>query len=195
MNDKDKQDLPPTLDEVADMFFDGDSNLTKIDIGRGRPKKHETTTVDVDKQKALTKKEQEAIAKQIRFLKKYEERQNQLEQIQVEGDLDRKSRLGIKKKLRDEIEKKKKQKPKNLSYLAAYKSTVGCQYAENGQLKVLECQHEDVIDGTNGSQVISKCKKCSRMKIWTAREWQYYLTEKLKMTTKIENPDPTKFNF
>jgi len=195
MDDKDKKDLPPTLSEVADLFFDEDSKLTKIDVGRGRPKKHQVKAIDVDKQKALSKKEAEAISRQVKFLRKYEERQQQLDKKQEDGDLDRKSRIGIKRKLRDEVNRKKKSRPKNLSHLARGRDITGCLYAEDGQLKVAECQHLDVIDGTNGTQVVSKCKRCSRIKVWSAQEWQYYLTEKLKMTTNVENPDPSQYKF
>lgn len=208
MGDKENELFPISIDEISKIFF-GDEEKS-LDLGRGRPKKEgkeETVsipsllsdlqeednddenqiddelypTVEVnDKDKKISAEEKRSLDKQIRFLKKYEERKKKLEKIQTTFDLDKNAKIEIKQKLKQEKQKKRETQIKDASHLVRFRDPTGCLYGKNGKICVTECKHLDTYDGIQANQVITRCTKCSRIKNWDPKEWEFYQQNKHK---------------
>jgi len=174
---------------IEDIFF-GDDDRLDMDFSKGRPPKTEDDkkkpreqtkkikAASGSKHSAIQKKleEQEDLIKQAKFLRKFEERIQRLE----EQEKKQKEVAAVRKQQKKQV--KKKLKKHSLKPIQAIR----------GELKELvSCNHEDVFDFFDGQNVRSKCKHCSREKIWSPQDWR----KANPFVPSIMNPNPVLFPF
>ena len=206
MSDKEKENEVGTIsiEEIGKIFFGDES---KIDLGPGRPRKDvsipdtgllsslpeedddkpvdeelypNVEVNDEDQKKDITATEKYNLDRQVRFLKKYEDRKKKLKVLEKKFDLEKETKQEIKQQIRDEKEKQSKNKIKGASYLVKYRDATGSLYGKGGKILVTECNHVDNYFGIDANQILSRCTKCSRTKKWDTQEWEFYQQNKYK---------------
>jgi hypothetical protein len=144
-----------------------------------------TPTIEVNKtekedKKPLGNKKINSIRNQLDFLKRYEDRQEKLSLLQKQYDLEKSVKEEIRKKLKDEKEKKDEFKFRKPSYLVKFKNPIGALYGKGGKIYVTECNHIDTYDTVQGIRILTRCTKCSRIKEWDPKEWDFFQANKYK---------------
>lgn len=176
---KPKDELPPDVDEVVDLFF-GDDDSTPIDFGKGRPSKKEvdkkTKPTPKKETPKIDKDEESFLEKQIKLLKRFEKRQESLDNRQKKFDKKLELKNEEKERIRNLLrsEKNKKHRIPRASHLAKQREFNNVLYADRGVIHTTSCDHIDRVYFVKGTTIVTVCEKCSRYKDWEQEEWIFY---------------------
>jgi len=187
--------------EITNLFFGEDDGIV-FNSGNGR-----LNTQGEKKKREIEQKEKDiseddidpelaqALVKEFKFLKTKEAQLREVKRRETDQKLTRSETIELRRKL--VREKKKKDKVEGESFLSKYSSrsrqSINALYAYAGEIQATECVHDDTFFNFDGATVVTKCKKCSRIKQWTIPEFKAYWDAKVGKAPTMPFFNPTEF--